>query len=270
MMRNRPTVVLIHGGPGSYDHSYFKPDFAPLARRAQVVYLDLRDHGRSARHDPADWSFELCADDVAPSATPSASSGRSSSAIRWAASWRCCTAPAIPGHAAGLILQSTFARFDLGRLVSGRSARRRRRCRPAGGARLRRRPGQRRRVGAGLRRLRPGRAGCGPAWSSDREPGGGRARDGPASCARHRRPAPSRRQPDPGLRRCARPVTPVAASREIVGGLPPGSGDSRSSRVPATSRGRTPRSATGPCSRGSSRADRRGRRAAPARRRPSP
>jgi proline iminopeptidase len=63
MMRNRPTVVLIHGGPGSYDHSYFKPDFAPLARRAQVIYLDLRDHGRSARHDPADWSFELCADD---------------------------------------------------------------------------------------------------------------------------------------------------------------------------------------------------------------
>ena len=31
---------------------------------AQVVYLDLRDHGRSARHDPADWSFEICADDV--------------------------------------------------------------------------------------------------------------------------------------------------------------------------------------------------------------
>ena len=45
-MRERPTVVLLHGGPGSYDHSYFKPDFAPLARQAQVVYLDLRDHGR--------------------------------------------------------------------------------------------------------------------------------------------------------------------------------------------------------------------------------
>ena len=31
-MRERPTVVLLHGGPGSYDHSYFKPDFAPLTR----------------------------------------------------------------------------------------------------------------------------------------------------------------------------------------------------------------------------------------------
>ena len=63
-MSERPTVVLLHGGPGSYDHSYFKPDFTALTTHAQVVYLDLRDHGRSARHVPADWSFEVCADDV--------------------------------------------------------------------------------------------------------------------------------------------------------------------------------------------------------------
>src|SRR4051794_32105383 len=35
-MRERPTVVLLHGGPGSFDHSYFKPDFARLADVAQV------------------------------------------------------------------------------------------------------------------------------------------------------------------------------------------------------------------------------------------
>ena len=46
-MRQRPTVVLVHGGPGGYDHSYFKPDFGRLAEHAQVVYLDLRGHGRS-------------------------------------------------------------------------------------------------------------------------------------------------------------------------------------------------------------------------------
>lgn len=63
-MHERPTVVLLHGGPGSYDHSYFKPDFTALSAHAQVVYLDLRDHGRSARHNPFDWTFEVCADDV--------------------------------------------------------------------------------------------------------------------------------------------------------------------------------------------------------------
>ncbi len=37
-MRERPTVVLLHGGPGSFDHSYFKPDFGRLSQAAQVVY----------------------------------------------------------------------------------------------------------------------------------------------------------------------------------------------------------------------------------------
>ena len=59
-----PTLILIHGGPGSFDHSYFRPWFSRLADRMQIVYLDLRDHGRSGRGDPATWSFEVCADDV--------------------------------------------------------------------------------------------------------------------------------------------------------------------------------------------------------------
>src|ERR671934_372499 len=63
-MRERPTVVLLHGGPGSFDHSYFKPDFGRLAQAAQVVYLDLPGHGRSDWGDPRAWSFESCADDV--------------------------------------------------------------------------------------------------------------------------------------------------------------------------------------------------------------
>src|SRR5216117_2530931 len=63
-MRLRPTVVLVHGGPGVWDHSYFKPDFAPLAERAQIVYLDLRGHGRSDWGDIATFSFEACADDI--------------------------------------------------------------------------------------------------------------------------------------------------------------------------------------------------------------
>jgi proline iminopeptidase len=35
-MREVPTVLLLHGGPG-FDHSGFKPDFAQLADIAQVV-----------------------------------------------------------------------------------------------------------------------------------------------------------------------------------------------------------------------------------------
>ena len=63
-MSSRPTVVLVHGGPGSYDHSCFKPDFAHLTGAAQVVCLDLRGHGLSEWGRPEDWRYELCADDL--------------------------------------------------------------------------------------------------------------------------------------------------------------------------------------------------------------
>src|SRR5450755_3909503 len=42
-MRERPALVLLHGGPG-YDHSGFKPAFSRLADIAQIVCYDhLRD-----------------------------------------------------------------------------------------------------------------------------------------------------------------------------------------------------------------------------------
>ena len=63
-LRRRPTVVLVHGGPGVYDHAYFKPDFGRLAYHAQVVYLDLRGHGHSEWGSAGDWTFEACADDI--------------------------------------------------------------------------------------------------------------------------------------------------------------------------------------------------------------
>ena len=56
-LRERPTVVLVHGGSGSDDHSYFRPHAAALAAVAQVVYLDLRGHGRSERADAQEWTY---------------------------------------------------------------------------------------------------------------------------------------------------------------------------------------------------------------------
>jgi pimeloyl-ACP methyl ester carboxylesterase len=116
-MRERPTVVLLHGGPGSFDHSYFKPDFARLAQAAQVVYLDLRGHGRSEWGDPASWSFELAADDVrafcdALGITRPVVYGHSLGGFV-----AMVYAVRHPGHAGALVLQSTMARFDFGRLV---------------------------------------------------------------------------------------------------------------------------------------------------------
>ena len=60
----RPTLVLLHGGPGA-DHSLFKPEFAAVTDVAQVIYLDQRGSGRSDVGEPAAWTWRQWADDVA-------------------------------------------------------------------------------------------------------------------------------------------------------------------------------------------------------------
>lgn len=116
-MRERPTVVLLHGGPGSFDHSYFKPDFARLAEVAQVIYLDLPGHGRSDWGDPSSWTIELCADavrdfcDTLGLVRPVVLGHSLGGFVAMTYGAR------HPGHAGALVLQSTMGRFDLERLV---------------------------------------------------------------------------------------------------------------------------------------------------------
>jgi pimeloyl-ACP methyl ester carboxylesterase len=60
----QPTVVLLHAGPGA-DHSLYKDLVGPrLAHRAQVVYVDLRGHGRSDRSDASRWNLETWSYDL--------------------------------------------------------------------------------------------------------------------------------------------------------------------------------------------------------------
>jgi proline iminopeptidase len=63
VMAERPTVLLLHGGPGA-DHTFFKPEFSQLADLAQVVYLDQRGSGRSDTGTSAGWTWQQWAADV--------------------------------------------------------------------------------------------------------------------------------------------------------------------------------------------------------------
>jgi proline iminopeptidase len=62
-MRERPTLVLLHGGPG-LDHSIYKPAFSSLADVAQVVFLDHRGNGRSKPGPKETWTLAQYGDDV--------------------------------------------------------------------------------------------------------------------------------------------------------------------------------------------------------------
>jgi pimeloyl-ACP methyl ester carboxylesterase len=116
-LRERPTVVALHGGPASFDHSYLRPGLSRLSQTAQVVYLDLRDHGRSGRGDPNDWSLEACADDV--KAFCDALGIRRPIVFGHSLGGFVALHYAIrhPGHAGALLLQATAARWDVPRFV---------------------------------------------------------------------------------------------------------------------------------------------------------
>jgi len=62
-MREKPTLLLLHGGPG-LDHSIYKPAFSALADIAQVVFLDHRGNGRSESGSRETWTLAQWADDV--------------------------------------------------------------------------------------------------------------------------------------------------------------------------------------------------------------
>src|SRR5919205_1081904 len=62
-MRERPVAMVIHGGPGG-DHSGFKPAFSPLAERMQLVYVDHRGQGRSARGPQETYTLDNNVEDL--------------------------------------------------------------------------------------------------------------------------------------------------------------------------------------------------------------
>jgi len=62
-MREKPTLLLLHGGPG-FDHSIYKPAYSALADLAQVIYLDHRGNGRSDAGPKDAWTLAQWGDDV--------------------------------------------------------------------------------------------------------------------------------------------------------------------------------------------------------------
>jgi len=111
-LHEKPTLILLHGGPG-YDHTAFKPKFSALADLCQIVYYDHRGNGRSDYGDKALWNLDQWADDLValcdvlgiekPIVLGNSFGGMV--AMRYLARH--------PEHPAKVVLSSTAARMDL-------------------------------------------------------------------------------------------------------------------------------------------------------------
>jgi len=121
-LRERPTLLLLHGGPGG-DHTSFKPWLSSLAGECQLVYLDHRGQGRSGGDDPADWNLDRWARDVHGFCAATGidrpvvlgASFGSLVALRYAADH--------PHDLRGLVLLEAFARFLPARVAEAFGAR---------------------------------------------------------------------------------------------------------------------------------------------------
>jgi pimeloyl-ACP methyl ester carboxylesterase len=63
VMREKPTLLMLHGGPGS-DHSIYRPAYSALSDIVQIIYLDHRGNGRSEDGPRDNWNLAQWGDDV--------------------------------------------------------------------------------------------------------------------------------------------------------------------------------------------------------------
>lgn len=110
-MREKPTLVLLHGGPG-FDHSMYKPIFSALSDIAQIVYFDHRGCGRSENGPTDRWRLDQWGDDVRTLCDTLGIENPIVLGTSFGGFMAQAYATRHPGHAAKLILISTAARFD--------------------------------------------------------------------------------------------------------------------------------------------------------------
>lgn len=110
-MVERPSLVVLHGGPG-FDHSVMRPYFDRLADTHQVVYMDHRGNGRSGG-EPATWRLAQWGDDVKALCDALGLISPTVYGLSFGGMVAMAYATRHPDHPAKLVLASTAARMDL-------------------------------------------------------------------------------------------------------------------------------------------------------------
>lgn len=110
-MRGKPTVVIVHGGPGA-DHSVAKPYFSQLTDIAQVVYYDQRGNGRSDLCAKETWNLAQWGDDIKGLCDALGIEKPIVIGTSFGGFVTLSYGTRYPAHAGGLVLTSTAAKVD--------------------------------------------------------------------------------------------------------------------------------------------------------------
>ncbi|MBI1239492.1 MAG: alpha/beta fold hydrolase [Alphaproteobacteria bacterium] len=110
-MRERPTLIVLHGGPG-FDHSGLKPEFDVFADIAQVIYLDHRANGRSDAGPQNAWTLQQWGEDVKGFCDALGIERPIVYGVSFGGYVAQAYATQFPDHPAKLILSATAARID--------------------------------------------------------------------------------------------------------------------------------------------------------------
>ncbi len=110
-MREKPTVIMVHGGPGA-DHSISKPYFSQLTDIAQVVYYDHRGNGRSDLCEKSTWNLDQWGDDLKGLCDALGVENPIVIGTSFGGFVTLSYATRYPDHAAGIALISTSAKVD--------------------------------------------------------------------------------------------------------------------------------------------------------------
>jgi proline iminopeptidase len=60
----KPTLIVLHGGPGTTDHTMYVEFWSQFSDIAQVIFIDQRGNGRSDYGNPDLWNLGQCGKDI--------------------------------------------------------------------------------------------------------------------------------------------------------------------------------------------------------------
>ena len=109
----KPTLIVLHGGPGMVDHSLYVEFWSQFSSVAQVIFLDQRGCGRSDNGNKSDWNLKQWGKDIFDFCNALNINKPIIAGISWGGHTLCSYATQYPTHPGGLIFCNTEAHFNL-------------------------------------------------------------------------------------------------------------------------------------------------------------